>query len=341
MKQSTGLQAASVVLASCFLVSFGTRSVAAAEQSADQANHGNIPVIFDTDIGNDIDDTWALILLLKCPELDVKLIVGDHGKPVYRASLIAKLLETAGRTDIAVGMGIGDDRQVAGRQADWLQGYDLASYPGKVNEDGVQAIIDTIMKSREPITLIAVGPLPNIKAALEREPRIADKARFVGMYGSVRKGYGGSPKISAEWNVRADAKACQKTLSAPWDITITPLDTCGTVHLRGEKYAAVRDCKEPLIQALIENYRVWWKNGGGYAKDPKRADVASSTLFDTVAVYLAFTEQLCKMEKLPIRVTDDGKTLIDPSAKKMRVATEWKNLGAFEDFLVERLTGKQ
>jgi len=32
-----------------------------------------IPVILDTDIGEDIDDTWALGLLLKCPEFDVKL----------------------------------------------------------------------------------------------------------------------------------------------------------------------------------------------------------------------------------------------------------------------------
>ena len=87
----------------------------------------------------------------------------------------------------------------------------------------------------------------------------------------------------------------------------------------------------------MENYRIWLKKGRG---DPKRADKASSTLFDTVAVYLAFTQELCKMETLPIRVTDDGKTVIDPAAKKMSVATEWKDMGAFEDFLVERLTGK-
>ncbi len=36
-----------------------------------------IPVILDTDIGGDIDDTWALGLLLKSPELDLKLVVGD------------------------------------------------------------------------------------------------------------------------------------------------------------------------------------------------------------------------------------------------------------------------
>ncbi|MGB9604069.1 MAG: hypothetical protein ACPMAG_14890, partial [Limisphaerales bacterium] len=65
-----------------------------------------ISVILDTDIGDDIDDTWALGLLLKSPELDVKLVVGDYGKPLYRAKIIAKFLETVGRTDIPIGMGI-------------------------------------------------------------------------------------------------------------------------------------------------------------------------------------------------------------------------------------------
>jgi hypothetical protein len=46
------------------------------------------------------------------------------------------------------------------------------------------------------------------------------------------------------------------------------------------------------------------------------------------------------MEQLGIRVTDEGYTVIDETAKKMSVATEWKDLAAFEDFLVERLTGQ-
>lgn len=37
-----------------------------------------IPVILDTDIGGDIDDTWALVMTLKSPELDVKLIVSNR-----------------------------------------------------------------------------------------------------------------------------------------------------------------------------------------------------------------------------------------------------------------------
>jgi inosine-uridine nucleoside N-ribohydrolase len=177
--------------------------------------------------------------------------------------------------------------------------------------------------------------MPNIMEALRREPRIARKARFVGMHGSLRRGYDGKPTPDAEWNVKAAAPACRAGLSAPWNVTITPLDTCGIVRLKGEKYARVRDSKDPLVQVLIENYRIWC------GKEPARADKESSVLFDTVAVYLAFTEELLKMEDLPVIVTDDGFTRIDEKGKKLRCATEWKDLGAYEDFLVKRLlTGK-
>jgi len=296
-----------------------------------------IPVIYDSDIGDDIDDTWALGLLLKCPELDVKLVVGDYGKPEYRAKIFAKMLEAAGRTDVPVGMGLPLNPTAGGPQSDWVKDYSLQAYPGKVIEDGVQAIIDTIMQSKEPITVIAVGPLPNIAEALKREPRIAERAKFVGMHGSVRLGYGGNKKISAEWNVRADPKSCRATLSAPWDITITPLDTCGLVNLGGDRYTKVRDSKDPVAAAIIANYRIWSTAGD---KNSRAADTHSSTLFDTVAVYLAFKQDLCKMERLGIRVDDEGFTHIDDQAKEMWVATEWKSLDGFRDFLVRRLTGR-
>jgi len=290
-----------------------------------------IPVVFDTDIGDDIDDTWALVMLLKSPELDLKLVVGDKAKSIYRAKLLAKLLETAGRTDVPVGIGVGPKTGTGG-QAKWVEDYDLKKYPGTVHEDGVQALIDTIMNSPEPITLIAIGPVTNLKVALEREPKIAERARFVGMHGSVRIGYNGGKDIAAEYNVRADVKACQAVFTAPWDMTITPLDTCGLVHLRGAKYAAVRDSKDKMAAAVIENYRLW-------AKNPKQADGASSTLFDTVAVYLAFADSLCEMETLSLRVDEKGYTRIDPKGKSMRVAAKWKDMGKFEDLLVERITG--
>jgi inosine-uridine nucleoside N-ribohydrolase len=294
-----------------------------------------IPVILDTDIGTDIDDTWAIAMMLKSPELDVKLIVSDSGDTTYRSKLIARMLEIAGRVDVPVGLGMHFEGQQRYPQGPWVADYSFGDYPGIVHQDGVGAIIDTIMNSPEPITLICIGPVPNIAEALKREPRIVGNARFVGMHGSVYKGYHGSEKISAEYNVVQDVTACQKVFSASWDMTITPIDTCELVVLQGEVYQSVRHSSDPFNKAIMENYRLWLEDFDRSAD----FEVKSSRLFDTVAVYLAFTEKLLVMENLKIRVTDDGYTVVDEDAKQMNVAVDWKDLPAFEKILVDRLTG--
>ena len=298
-----------------------------------------IPVIFDTDIGGDIDDTWALAMMLKCPELDVKLVVADAGNTTYRARILAKMLDVFGRTDVPVAVGIpaGNAR---GRQSKWTEGYDLSDYPGKVHEDGVGAIIETVKASKDPVTIVCVGAVPNIAAALKRHPGLVRNARFVGMHGSVRRGYGGSNRPCAEANVRNGPAALRAVFRAPWECTVTPLDTCGLVKLSGAKYDRVFRCKAPGIRALMENYRIWLPNAR-WLKPRPRPTNQSTTLFDTVAVYLAFSEDLVKMEDIPLRVTDDGRTVVDKSGRPIRCAMAWKDLGAFEDLLVKRLVGKQ
>ena len=69
------------------LVFLATAALAAPDQPR------RMPVILDTDIGTDIDDTWALGVLLKSPELDLKLVVTDYGKVNYRPRVVAKFLE--------------------------------------------------------------------------------------------------------------------------------------------------------------------------------------------------------------------------------------------------------
>ena len=322
-----------MVMAGCLFAAF----CATAEPAANTGK-ARIPVIISTDIGDDIDDTWAVSLALKCPELNIKLILGDYGNAEARARLIAKILESDKRTDIAVGVGVHTGAKVGlHHQSKWMEGYELKNYPGKVFEDGVQALIDIVMASKEPVTLICVGPVPNIAEALKREPRIAQKARFVGMHGSVKLGYGRNPKPSAEWNVRADPASCRAALSAPWDITITPLDTCGLIQFQGENYARIRKCPDPIVQTLITNYTVWTEYNTGRGRKGPDPALSSTTLFDCVAVYLACTQELCVMEKLGIRVDDDGYTREDPAARQMNVAIAWKDLPAFEKWLVERL----
>ena len=337
----------SLIVLGIFAMFLVTSSSCALDNNSSSSRSGKIPVIFDTDICDDIDDTWALSLLVQSPEFDVKLITTAVRNTPSKAKVVAKFLQTVGRTDIPIGIGV-QHNQASHRQQAWIEGYVLSSYPGTVYEDGVQALIDTVMNSPKPIKVVAVGPLPNIAAALEREPRIAEKAEFVGMHGSIHRGYGGSSEPSAEYNVVAFVKESQKVFTAPWNMTITPLDTCGLVNLKGQKYQKVLNRNSPLTRALIENYRAWYKQGIlDKEKDiseseltkrvDKKLNSSSTTLFDTVGIYLAMSTDLVKMEKLPIKVTDDGYTRIDENGKVINCATEWKDLDAFEDFLVERL----
>jgi inosine-uridine nucleoside N-ribohydrolase len=290
------------------------------------------PVILDTDIGDDIDDTWALAMLLRSPDLDLRLVTTTYGKAEYRAKIIARLLTVAGRTDVPVGLGEGG-RGGTGGQQPWVKDYQLADYPGKVHQDGVAAMIDVIEHSREPVTVIAIGPLNTVAAALKRRPEIAGKALFVGMDGSVRMGYGGK-KPDAEWNVKANVAAAQTVLSAPWrGISITPLDTCGRINLSGDRFAKLIGSHDALVQAVLENYRIWSH------KERIEQLKSSSTLFDTVAIYLAYPGErpLMKLETLSIRVTDDGFTRIDPQGRSMSVATEWTDQDGYRDLLVRTL----
>lgn len=295
-----------------------------------------IPVIFDTDIGGDIDDTWALLMLLNSPEFDVKLVVSDYNNCTYRSKVLARMLEVCGRTDIPVGIGLQPGEE-GGNQADWVADYHLEKYPGQVHQDGVDAIIRTIRQTEDPMTLIAVGPVPNLKAVLERAPDVAEKARFVGMHGSVRKGYGNSPKVSPEWNVRADPPALQTVFAAPWEKTITPLDTCGIVHLEGQRFARIHACQAVGAKALMDNYRIWTETLQKRGRKTPDPALRSSTLFDTVAVYLGYTEQLLEMETVNLTVTDDGFTKIDDKGAAVRCAMNWKDLDAFEEQLTQRI----
>ena len=68
--------------------------------------------------------------------------------------------------------------------------------------------------------------MPNLELALEREPRIVEKARLIVMGGCIGKQEQGEPGFP-EYNVVKNVKAAQKAYSAGWDVTMTPIDTAG------------------------------------------------------------------------------------------------------------------
>lgn len=301
-----------------------------------------IPLILDTDIGGDIDDTWALALLLRSPEVETKLIVTDTADTVYRAKVTAKLLEVSGYAGIPIGIGVRFSSDgPRERQLPWVKEYELSQYPGVVHEDGVQALIASIMHSPEPVTLVCIGPVPNIAEALRREPRIAYNAHFVGMHGSFAWHHRTNlclsmePGAIPEFNVIRGLPEAQAVLHAPWrSVTITPLDTCAWVMLDGERYARLRASRDPLVQAVMANYDIW---------SPRNTEsnpaMHSSVLYDTVAIHLAHTTRHLAMRAMTVRVDADGYTREDPTGVPMRVAMAWDDLPAFLDELTMRLLG--
>jgi inosine-uridine nucleoside N-ribohydrolase len=297
------------------------------------------PVVLITDIGTDIDDSWALALALRSPELDLKLVLTDPADTQYRAAVAAKFLQDTGHSDIPIGIGdnsgpMGDNGKTL---VPWIAGYDLARYPGKVYPDGVGAMIDVIEKSPVPVTIVAIGPVHSLALALRRAPAIAAKCRLVGMYGSIDVGYGGGVP-SAETNVRVDPAALREALSAPWrDVLLTPLDTCGSVGLAGERYHAIWSAtSDPLLRALIGSYCIFATNQTWMKCDFFATQ--STTLFDCVAVYLAYSEELVETETISFAITDDGFTRRSASGPfRARVAIRWRNRDGFEAQLAGRL----
>ena len=293
-----------------------------------------IPVILDTDIGEDIDDTWALGLLLKCPEFDVKLITTSTDDTRIKAKLVAKFLEIAGRTDIPIGIGPSENRK-KGNLYHWIKDYELSEYSGSVHENGMEVLCSTIMDSPDPITLIAIGPLRTVAGALKMNPNITENARFVGMHGSIRIGYQGASSPYPEYNVVHDIQSCREVFHAPWKKTITPLDTCGNIVLSGGNFERIMNCDNTIVKLIKENFKIWAKELS--LTNLITEDKKTSILYDTVTIYLGFSEELLNIEDLKIKVTEKGITKISEKGNNIRCATSWKDVQAFKDLIVNRL----
>ncbi len=295
-------------------------------------------IILHTDIGSDIDDSWALAMLLRHPNLRPLLVLTDTDNTLYRAAISAKMLERVGRTEVEIAAGTIQypERNTRNLSA-WVGNYCLENYPGRFSRAGIDRLIELAMDdSQGDITLVSIGPMPSLAEALRREPRIAARMHFVGMFGSINKSHDGKPFPIAEYNVKLAIKACQEVFAAPWkSITITPLDTCGNVRLSGEHYQRIVRSTKPLLVDLIDSYRKWLQFGK-LAEDGR-----TSILFDTVAVHLADSHRFLQMENLKISVRDDGFTVIDnENGHPMAVAIDWTDLEGYRQYLTDLLTAE-
>jgi inosine-uridine nucleoside N-ribohydrolase len=269
-------------------------------------------IILDCDLGGDIDDAFAIGLILSSQEFDVLGLVMDHGNTEFRARTACKLLYEVGRTDIPVIVGkptpgiVGVDTAIAdySYQFYWSEGFDKLK-PSNIN--AADFIIYNLTKYPNQVILFTVGPVCNMKEVLKKDKNVLKLAKkVVSMFGSFYMGYNSGSVPDAEWNVRADIEASKMFLLSDANFLFAGLDVTTFVKL-DEKNINMLLCRQsPLTNALCGLYSLW--RNESYAQ-------TDASLFDAVAVGAVLWPELFTSRKTNVKVDDNGYTIIDNSGK--------------------------
>jgi len=300
-----------------------------------------IPAIIDTDIGSFMDDTFALSLALKMPDLDIRLVVTASHDTTGRARVAAKHLTLEGANHIPIGIGVATSNET-GPLFRWAADFDLDSYQGGIHHDGVEAMRQTIDSCHGTrVALIEIGPHTNVKALLERYPHVRHSTRVFIMGGSVVPGLHlpwGSVSPVNTTNERFDPIAARAMLSARWaDIPVfAPLATTIHTKINGMLWQKLRRDTSRTVQVLLECYLYWWNesrrdpswltHGEAMHLDP---NLESPILFDAEAVHLAVTSRWLSLTQLNIDFSDYGRTIVfktnSTSGTRALFALNWTN----------------
>jgi purine nucleosidase len=190
--------------------------------------------LIDTDTAS--DDAIAIVMALRQPNIHVEAltVVGGNvalDQAVQNALYVVELCgeETPVYAGLAKPMmrTLETASEVHGEDGMGDCGFALH---GRTPTEGraVDVIVDTILAAPGEITLVCLGPLTNIAAALLRAPEIADAVERVVVMGGTGVHGPGNVTAMAEFNFWADAEAAAiVTASAMplefvgWDISIT------------------------------------------------------------------------------------------------------------------------
>src|ERR1700733_10380447 len=132
-----------------FAILFGTAVCPAQSTIGPQPAAKTISkVIIDTDIGDDIDDAFAVDLTLTSPELHILGISAAWGDTSLRARMLDRMTCEVGRTDIPIQTGSATKPATAFSQAPWAsQGIE------RPHGDAVSFLLEQIERNPGEITL--------------------------------------------------------------------------------------------------------------------------------------------------------------------------------------------
>lgn len=256
------------------------------EVSARDSRSGKSRVIIDTDPG--IDDAFALLLAMRSPELQIEAITPVAGNVPLDLTLpnALRMVEIAERTDIPVAAGARNPmvrRLVTAAYAHGENGLGGAVFPEPttkpVKETAAQIICDVVRKYPGEVTLITIGPLTNIGAALASDPELAGKIRGVVMMGGSLSG--GNITPAAEFNIYVDPEAARIVFQSGIPITMVGLDVTRKTSLTDEHVRQLSASKSRVSQAAAKIARsaIDHNRAQGFLIGPNMHDSLAMTAF--------------------------------------------------------------
>ena len=286
---------------------------------------GKIPILLDTDIGTDIDDAFALALIINSPEFELLGVTTVSGDTAARARIVAKMLWEAGGKwrHVPVVAGVPGPKQDI-NQAAWADGF---ASPRILNKSAIDFIRDTIHRHPGQVTLIAIGELTNVAALIKADPHAAREIKRIAlMGGSIARGYEPGSKPDAEWNIKSNPAAAQVVFSSGIPIVMAPLDVTAMLKLDATARKRIFQQDTPVTNSLAALYHLWKGE--------------TPTLFDPMAVALVLDPMLCQTKDLAITVDNQGFTLVEEGKPTNATVGLSTNSSRFFEFYLRRVAGK-
>jgi len=284
-------------------------------------------IIIDTDIGDDVDDAFAVALALRSPELQILGITTTFGDTETRAKLLDRLLGETGYPNIPVAAGAASSTNSTFTQHRYAEGGKFARAS---HARAADFILDQIRRNPGQITLIAIGPLGNIGALIDKDPETFRKLRRVVMMGgSIARryrdlGYFPDRGPEPEWNIKNDIPSAQKLFASGVPIFMMPLDST-QLKLDEVKRAILFQAGTPLTDALTLLYHEWGQE--------------TPTLFDVMTLAYILNPKLCPTKPLHISVDEKGFTRSESGPPNAEVCLD-SDSEAFFRFYIPRVDGR-
>ena len=277
-------------------------------------------VIIDTDPGT--DDALALIMAMNSPNLEILGLttVGGNATLADTTRNTLRLLKHLCRADIPVYQGaawpiLGKFHYGYYYHGSAALGVRLPSPKRRPRtQRAADYIVERARANRGDLTVLALGPLTNIAAAIAKEPRIADwVSEIVIMGGAVS--VPGNVTPYAEFNTYNDPEAARIVLSSGVRATLVGLDVCDQVYVQED---------DRWVQGQSESAKLAWRILANWFAS--RSNAERYSLCDPLAVVAALQPKLFsfRQAEVTVEVSDPesmGQTSAAYGAGNVRVAT--------------------